>query len=493
MFGLFSKKVARPSAPLLLTNTLSRKKEHFSPQKKGAVSLYSCGPTVYSRAHIGNLRAYVFSDVLARTLAVAGYHVRRVINITDVGHLVSDGDEGEDKMEVGARREGLSAEDIASRYTGMFLKDIEELNVDNESIVFPRATAYIKEQIAMIEVLEKKGHTYRITDGMYFDTSTFMGYGKLGGVPEEYIHDGSAQTLPERAELSMKGRIAENSQKRHPADFALWKFSPKGEKRLQEWESPWGRGFPGWHIECSAMAKALLGVEIDIHTGGIDHIPIHHNNEIAQSESANGRPFVRYWMHSAFLSLGEKISKSLGNVVYLSDITDKGLDPLSLRYLFLQAHYRSPLAFSWDALAAADEALGRLRRACALIQKESKGVSVSSDTRNKLIAILQDDLQTPQALALLWETVRSDELSAKVQWGVIEAAEKVLALSLTDSPALLSMNEVPPDVQELLREREDARKARDFAKADQIRIHIETRGYLVEDTASGPLLSKKRK
>jgi cysteinyl-tRNA synthetase len=352
-------------SPIFLTNTLSHKKETFIPIKPHVATLYSCGFTVYSQAHIGNIRPYVFSDILARTLIADGYHVRRVINITDVGHLVSDGDEGEDKMEMGAKRENTTADEIATRYTNLFLHDLKEVNIDTESVLFPRATQYISEQITMVKELEKNGYTYRTSDGIYFDVSKFPEYGKLGGLSDEALKEGSSDSVEDRIALAGRTRLKEfTSEKRNPADFALWKFSPRTARRQQEWSSPWGLGFPGWHIECSAMVRALLGDTIDIHTGGIDHIPVHHNNEIAQSESVLGHPFVHYWMHSAFLTIeGQKISKSLGNTIYLSEIIERGYHPLALRYFFLQAQYSSSISFSWDTLAGAQEARGRrLRR-----------------------------------------------------------------------------------------------------------------------------------
>ncbi|HEX5774808.1 MAG TPA: cysteine--tRNA ligase [Candidatus Paceibacterota bacterium] len=472
------------SAPVFFTNTLTGKKEVFSPQKAGTVSMYSCGPTVYSRAHIGNLRAYVLSDLAARVLKEAGYRVHRAINITDVGHLVSEGDEGEDKMEVGARREGVSVLDIANRYTSLFLEDIEALNIRREGVTFPRATEFIKEQIEMIKELEAKGATYRTSDGIYFDTSMFPGYGKLGGV---------ADAMRKEVALADLGRrISENKEKRHPADFALWKFSPEANNRLQEWGSPWGMGFPGWHIECSAMAKSLLGTTLDIHTGGMDHIPIHHNNEIAQSEMANGRPLARYWLHGAFLNVeSEKISKSLGNSIYLSGIEERGYHPLALRYLFLQAHYRSPMDFNWEALGAANEALHRLWRLTREAKADSKGRSLPSDESRRMVAILRDDLATPQALALLWEAVKDEDLDPAEVWGVIEAAEPVLGLLLTNPPAAPSPVALPADIQALAENRDEARKDKDFARADEIRMHIEERGYRVEDGPSGTVVTPR--
>lgn len=471
---------ARSDAPLFFTNSLSGKKEAFSSRKAGEVSLYSCGPTVYSKQHIGNLKAPIFADLVARVLTSSGYRVRRVMNITDVGHLVSDADEGEDKMEKGARTEGLSAQEIAARYTKAFLEDIKALNLDTDAISFPRATDYIKEQIAMVQALEEKGYTYKTSDGMYFDTQKFPNYGVLS-------HGGA--TFREEAFAEIGRRITSNDEKKHPADFALWKFSPRGSHRQQEWSSPWGIGFPGWHIECSAMAKALLGPELDIHTGGIDHIPVHHTNEIAQSESVNGRPLSRFWLHEAFINLGEdKIAKSTGNVIYLSDITERGYNPLALRYLFLQAHYRSPISFSWDALSAANEALGRLSRLAQKIAAEANGNLKQSDASRQMIALLRDDLATPAALALLWQSVRDEDMEREEQLAVIDAAESVLGLSLL---SLKNEHTVPAHIQALVEERELARKSGDFATSDALRIHIGEGGYHVEDGPLGAIVTRR--
>ena len=492
----FGKKSAPVSthSPIFFTNTLSGKKENFIPIKPGVATMYSCGFTVYNKAHIGNIRPYIFSDLIARVLKSDGYHVRRVINITDVGHLVSDGDEGEDKMELGAQREGTTAEEIATRYTNLFLQDLRSSNIDTEDILFPRATQYISEQIAMVKELEKKGYTYRTQDGIYFDISKFPEYGKLGGLSDEALKHGDSNSIEERVALAGRTRLKEfTSEKRNPADFALWKFSPTTAKRQQEWSSPWGMGFPGWHLECSAMVRALLGDTIDIHTGGIDHIPVHHNNEIAQSESALEHPFVHYWMHSAFLTIdGQKISKSIGNVVYLSEIIERGFHPLALRYLFLQAHYKSTISFTWEALGAAQEALNRMWQICATVAVESKGVSAPSDAQKQLTRLLHDDLATPQAIALLWEIIKDDDISYKEQRGVIEVAEQVLGLSLLNPPESArkrTIDELPADIQALVKDREKARLSHDFAKADTIRGKLQNRGYRVEDGPSGPLLT----
>lgn len=479
--------------PVFFTNTLGGQKQAFVPLKPGVVGMYSCGPTVYSKQHIGNLKAPLFADLVARVLKLNGYRVRRVINITDVGHLVSDGDEGEDKMEVGARRENRTAEDVAAEYTRIFQDDLRSIGIDTNDIQFPHATQYIPEQIAMVQTLEKQGHTYRIHDGVYFDVSTFPGYGKLGGVPQDLIKSGSVDTVADRVALAGKARIQENREKRNPADFALWKSSPAGSRRQQEWSSPWGRGFPGWHIECSAMSKALLGPELDIHTGGMDHIPVHHNNEIAQSESANGKPLARYWIHEAFVTIrDEKISKSLGNDIYLSDVVEHGMHPLALRYFFLQAHYRTLLSFSWEALAASQEALTRLWKLARKAKQDAKGIASHGVTSEKIRAALSDDLATPKALAILWETLQDDNLSAKEVWGAVETAETVLGLSLTNPPhAAETVVQVPKDIEKMAQEREEARTSHDFARADELRIHIENRGYAVDDGPDGPRIRRK--
>jgi cysteinyl-tRNA synthetase len=473
------------SAPVLLTNTLTGTKEIFTPHKAGVATLYSCGPTVYSKAQIGNLRAYIFADTLARVLSQADYRVRRVINITDVGHLVSDADEGEDKMQVGATREGLSANDIADKYTNLFLTDLILLGVDTGDIRFPRATEYIPEQIALTKELEKKGHTYRTSDGVYFDTASFADY--------DVFSTHTKRDTKEAAVADIGRRVTLNKEKHSPADFALWRFAAPGSSRLQEWDSPWGRGFPGWHVECSAMARALLGQPVDIHTGGIDHIPVHHTNEIAQSQAAYGTPLARYWMHQAFLTVdGTKVSKSLGNDVYLSDIADRGYHPLSLRYFFLQAHYSTSVSFTWEALAASDEALKRLWRLCRDARALSSEKRSASDAGRRIMALCRDDLGTPQALALLWETLKDDEIPPAQLWDAVCIADEVFGLRLTNPPASSTSAPIPEDIQALVAERDAARVARDFARSDELRIHIQDRGYLVEDSPSGTVVTRVR-
>ncbi|OHA92415.1 MAG: cysteine--tRNA ligase [Candidatus Zambryskibacteria bacterium RIFCSPHIGHO2_01_FULL_49_18] len=463
---------------MFFTNTLSGNKELFISQRPERALLYSCGPTVYGSAHIGNLRAYVFSDTLARMLGAAGYQVRRVINITDVGHLVGDGDTGEDKMNVGAEREKTTPQAIADRYTKEFIEDLSELNVDTKDIQFPRATDYIKEQIALAKTLEEKGFAYRIKNGLAFDTSRFRGYGKLGNI------DLSAQRIG--------ARIETDQEKRNPADFWLWRIAKPND--LQQWDSPWGRGNPGWHIECSAMSRALLGQEIDIHTGGEDHIATHHNNEIAQSEAASGRTFVHYWMHNAFLTVeGQKISKSLRNDIYLKDIIANGRHPLALRYFYLQAHYRTPLSFSWDALAGAASALERLWKISRDIADESGRKKASGETRERFLATMRDDLATPAALGILWDSLKSEEYTPEEKWGLLEDADAHLGISLINPPILGAIKEsdIPQEIREMLARRSAARASKDFKTADKIRVEIEKSGYHVDDGPSGAVLTMR--
>lgn len=464
-------------AQVFFTNTLSNQKELFISQKPGVVLMYSCGPTVYGQQHIGNMRAAVFSDTTARVLKAAGYRVHRVTNITDVGHLVDDGEDTEDKMTLGAKREKTTPQEIADRYTKLFKEDIADLNIDTDDIQFPRATDYIKEQIALAKTLEEKGFAYYIEHGLAYDVSRFSGYGKLGHI------DTNVQRVGARVEA--------DPEKRHPADFWLWRKAKPGD--LQQWDSPWGRGNPGWHIECSAMIRSLLGQEIDVHTGGEEHVSIHHNNEIAQSEAANGRPLAHYWLHNAFLNMGgEKISKSIGNVVYVKDVVEKGFHPLALRYFFLQAHYRTPLSFSWDALAGAASALERLWKLSEHIAEESHKKSASSEARNRFLIAVRDDLSTPQALGVLWEVLRSEEYTPEEKWGLIQDADAHFGLSLTLPPATTAITgaDIPKEIQDLLELREAARNKKDFKEADRIRGEIENSGYHVDDQPSGPVLTR---
>lgn len=469
-----TKRIPLPS----FTNTLTGQKELFVPHTFGKATIYSCGPTVYGPVQIGNLRSFILADLAARTLALAGYKVKRVMNITDVGHLVGDADEGEDKMVVGAKREQTTPEAIAERYTKHFFEDIEKLGIRIHELTFPRATAYIKEDIEMIRKLERKGFTYRTSEGIYFNTAKFPSYGALGNLAHTQVRAGARVALGE---------------KRSPHDFVLWRNAKDGD--LQKWESPWGVGNPGWSIECSVMSSALLGAQIDIHTGGEDLAHIHHNNEIAQSEAASGKhPFVRYWLHGAFLTIGgEKLSKSAGNSFTLADVLNRGIHPLALRYLFLTAHYRSPLSFSWEALQSAEDALKRLWKIARTVKKDSGEKEANTVSHQALKTALFDDIGTPQALALLWNTLQDTSLDAREKWTWIVIADSVFGLSLTKPPEAsdpVLINDLPEDIQPIARNREEARKNKDFAASDTLRIHLKERGYLVEDGPSGSTYTK---
>lgn len=453
-----------------LYNTLTRKKERFVPIQSGRVSMYHCGPTVYDYAHIGNLRSFVFADLLRRTFEYNGYEVSQVINITDVGHLVSDEDEGEDKIERSAERMEKSAEEIARFYTNAFFDDLKYLHIRTEHTRFPKATEHIAEQIALIKTLEEKGFTYVTPDGVYFDTSKVRDYGKLARLDIEGLKEGA--------------RVAVTSGKKHPTDFALWKFS-KGEKRQQEWESPWGVGFPGWHIECSAMSMKYLGEHFDIHTGGIDHIPVHHTNEIAQSEAATGKPLANYWLHNNFVVIeGQKMSKSLGNIITLNDVIERGYTPLSYRYFLLTAHYRTLINFTWEALRGAQTALDKLYDHI-LGYGDEKGV-VDETYRTKFNTYINDDLDTPKALALIWELVKDKNISEQSKKATLLDFDKVLGLGF-DS---VRQEEVPEDILALVEEREKARKEKNWKKSDKLRDEIYRRGFEVLDTGKGSKVKK---
>ncbi|WP_211322743.1 cysteine--tRNA ligase [Palleronia aestuarii] len=406
-----------------LHDTMARAVRPFAPLGE-TVTLYSCGPTVYHHAHLGNLRTYVFVDTLKRVLEASGLPVRHVMNITDVGHLVSDGDEGEDKMEVGAAREGLTAWDIAARYEASFIAQCRMLNIAAPTVLC-RATGHISEQIAMIEALEAKGYTYRTGDGIYFDTSRMEEYGRLAGAS--------------RAGFEAGHRV-DAGGKRNPTDFALWKFSPEGTRRQMEWPSPWGEGFPGWHIECSAMARRYLGDRIDIHTGGIDHIAIHHSNEIAQSECATGEsPFVQYWMHGEFLEAtdGNRMSKSSGDFTTLFTLEGAGVDPLAFRLLCFRTHYRKRMKFSWKLLEDAATALRRLRLRMTAIRDEGApgteaGAAEEAKFRAAIGAALRDDLALPKVMVEIQNCLKSKDLSAERKLALVAEIDGILQLDLAD-------------------------------------------------------------
>ncbi len=465
---------------MFLYNTATRHKDTFTPQNPQQVTMYCCGPTVYNYAHIGNLRTYIFEDLLARTIRLH-YPLKHVMNVTDVGHLVSDQDDGEDKMEVGAAREGKSAWDIAKFYEEKFWADFDALNCTRPTVI-SRATQHIQEMINLVKTLEEKGYTYRTSDGIYYDTSKFDRYDALVGHARISGLQGGA-------------RVEMSDEKRNPTDFALWKFSPKDKKRQMEWDSPWGVGFPGWHIECSSMAMKYLGHTLDIHCGGIDHVTIHHTNEIAQSEAATGQKYVNYWVHGEFLILRSgKMSKSGGTFVTLATLKEKGYDPLAYRYLCLTAHYRTQLEFTFESLDAAAKSLENLRTLSRSILTEAKGQEDASGAcqtwKDKFAAAMEDDLNAPKALAVVWEGVRSAEMSAAQKLAFLRFADGILALDLfkekKEEPLAL-----PQEVQNLLEERARARAAKDYKKSDELRDAIAQLGYLVKDTPQGQKAEKK--
>lgn len=456
--------------PLALYDTWSRTVRPFTTIHAGHVGMYCCGPTVYDHAHIGNLRTYVFEDILRRVLIRNGYEVRHVVNITDVGHLTSDADEGEDKMEKGSRRTGESAYAIAQRYTEAFVADWHALNL-LEPTVWCRATDHIAEQIAFIGELDRSGYVYKTDDGLYFDTSKQDDYGFLARL--------------DRAGLQAGKRVALGA-KRNITDFALWKFSPEGVARQMEWDSPWGRGFPGWHIECSAMSAKHLGIWFDIHCGGEDHIAVHHSNEIAQTQAAYGTRLANFWIHGHFLTLNadSKMSKSSGDFVRLQTLRSRNIDPLAYRYLCMTAHYRSKLHFSWASLGAAQTALNRLRH---LYSGWPDGGRVDPDFAARFNAELNDDLNLPRALAVLWELVKS-ELPPATLKATVDSFDLVLGLGLRDWRPVAS--DIPESIRALLGERAQAREAKNWAKADEIRKVLNTQGWRVEDGNDGQRLTE---
>lgn len=450
---------------LKLTNTLTRKKEEFTPIHTGKVGLYACGPTVYGYPSIGNYRTFLFTDLLRRSLEFLGYEVRHVMNITDVGHLTGDSDDGEDKMITAMKREGKSAWDIAEYYTKVFLADMDALHMLRPHQL-PKATEHIEEQIAFIQEIEKQGFAYVISDGVYFDTSQLADYGKLSG-----------QALEEKEEGA---RVAVNPEKRNATDFALWKFSTTDEDRLMEWESPWGKGFPGWHIECSAMSEKYLDMPFDIHTGGADLAPVHHTNEIAQCQGAHGHDPVHVWMHGEFLQIdGGKMSKSLGNVYTIQDLQEKSIEPLAYRYFILNAHYRSTLNFTWESVQAAQNALHRLR---VLVRDWDQATQPDEASVEAFRACLEDDINMPKALALMWEVVNSD-MESGIKSATLLQFDRVFGLGL--KAYIATPLQITDEVQALLDERKQARDQKNWEMSDQLRDRIAELGFVVEDKPDG--------
>ncbi len=468
---------------LSLYNTLSGTIEPYVPLSRGATLMYSCGPTVYDHVHIGNLRSYVFADILKRTLKAHGYKVKHTINLTDFGHLTDDADQGEDKMTVALKRLGKpfsieAMKEVAAIYTASFKEDMDALGNVPPTTYAP-ASEYIVKEIALVRTLVEKGYTYETSDGIYFDIEKFPQYGKLGNIDVQALKEGA--------------RVAVNHEKRHPADFAVWKKSALG------WKSPWGHGFPGWHIECTAMIFATLGKQIDIHTGGIDHIHTHHNGEIAQAEAATKKvPYVKYWMHNAFITIdATKVSKSLGNGIRLAQLRDRGYNALVYRYWLLGGHYRSPMNFTFEALDGAKHAWFRLRRHMYEEWKAAKGGTVSETYWDQFMRAMSDDLDTPKALAIVWNVVNDKEMSVKDKVATLRKMDALLGIGLSEpmsiamkSLGVVSVESLPADVRALIAEREEARKAKAWDRADAARHQLNLAGYLVEDTPNGPRVTK---
>lgn len=483
---------------LKLYNSLSKKVEDFKPLHPLQVGMYSCGPTVYQFAHIGNLRAFTTSDLLVRTLKYNGYDVKFVMNITDVGHMTEDqlggGDTGEDKMEKTARLEGKTVWEVAEFYTEVFLKDYAALNLTTPTKLC-KATNHIKEQIDLIKRLQEAGYTYETSDGIYFDTAKYPEYGKLSSLDKEKAGVDHA-------------RVEANDEKRNPRDFALWKFSPSEEKRpaegearprrQMEWKSPWGKGFPGWHIECSAMSMKYLGESFDIHTGGVDHKEIHHPNEIAQSEAVTNKPLAKYWIHTAFMKIGgDKISKSLGNGYTLYDLEKENYDILALRYLYLQTHYRQEMNFTYPALDAAQNAYKKLvleisRWQDAPIEHGQGTTDNLKEFEDQFIAAINEDLNMAKALAVVWELVKSD-LPTEAKAKLLFKFDEVLGLNLEEMSTQIRMAQgtVPGHIQHLVEERQRLRKTHQFNAADKLRADIEKLGFIIEDSPKGMKVRKK--
>lgn len=462
---------------LRIYNTLTRQKEDFTPIHEGKAYMYSCGPTVYNYAHIGNLRTYIFMDLFRRTLRYDGYKLKGVMNITDVGHLLSDGDTGEDKMQKASREQKKSPWEIAAYYTDVFFTDLKKLNIGKPEII-AKATDHMQEMIDYVQKLVEKGYGYEIDDGIYFDIGKFPGYGKLSRLNLEEQQAGA--------------RVEVNSQKRHPADFALWKKAEP--EHIMQWPSPWGMGYPGWHIECSAMSLKYLGMPFDIHTGGVDHIPVHHENEIAQNEALTGKKSVNYWVHGEFMLVNNgKMSKSLGNTYRISDLEERGYKALDFRYFCLNTHYRKKLNFTFEGLDAAKAAYARL---LAQVYKH-KTAKASGDSAlaekylEQFRQAIDDDLNVPLALGILWTMMK--ETPAKELYTAALEFDKVLGLDLDKAEAPKEeeqKTEAPQEVIALCEERKAAKAAKDWAKADKLRADIAAMGYTVVDTKEGYKVTK---
>jgi cysteinyl-tRNA synthetase len=456
---------------LQLYDTYTRTVRDFEPLHPPEVGLYTCGPTVYDYAHIGNLRTYIFEDILRRVLEFNGYKVKHVMNITDVGHLTSDADMGEDRMEKGSRRTGKSAWEIAALYTQEFKDDMDRLNIQ-EPHIWCRATDHISEQIEFIQCIEAKGFTYRTSDGIYFDTSKLQDYGYLARLDVEGLQ---------------AGQRIDMGEKRSVTDFALWKLSAPDEKRQMEWDSPWGRGFPGWHIECSTMSAKYLGPFFDIHCGGEDHIMVHHPNEIAQTQVCHGTRLANFWMHGYFLQIDSaRMGKSVGNFLRVQTLIDQGYDPMVWRMFCLSAHYRAKLNFNWESLDGAATALNRLR--LAAYEWGAPG-TLDEGYMDKFAEQVNDDLNMPRAVALAWDLVKSD-LPAATRKATLLEFDRILGLRLADWKPTEEI--VPDEITALVQQRQQARKEKRWKDADALRDQITAAGYEVEDAPQGARVKRRK-
>jgi cysteinyl-tRNA synthetase len=456
---------------LHLYDTFTRSLREFIPLNPPNVGLYTCGPTVYDYAHIGNLRTYIYWDILKRALVFNGWQVNHVMNITDVGHLTSDADTGDDKMELSARLKGLNAWELAEYYTNEFIENLRSLHI-LEPTIWSRATDHIPEQIEFIRCIETNGYTYLTSDGVYFDTSKLEDYGYLARLDVEGLQAGARVDMGEKRNLT---------------DFALWKFSPEGQQRQMEWESPWGRGFPGWHIECSAMSAKYLGTLFDIHCGGEDHIPVHHPNEIAQTQACHGTNLANFWMHAYFLQLSEeKMAKSSGKFLRLQSLIDEGIDPVAYRFFCMSAHYRSKLNFTWESLEGAASSLDRLRR---LSDEWGEPGNIDEDYADRFAAQVNDDLNMPRAVAVAWDLVKSD-LPNPAKKATLLFFDRILGLGLADWQP--KQEEVPEEILALVNERQKARQEKRWQEADALRDQVISAGFEIEDTPQGPKVKSSK-
>lgn len=463
-------------------NTLTRKIEDFKPLNPPNVTMYTCGLTVYDYAHLGNMRTYTNTDVVRRTLNYLNFKVKQVMNVTDVGHLTGDDDTGEDKLEKGAQKQGKTVWEVAQFYTDFFLKTLNELNILMPDTL-SKATDHIQEMIDLNIIIEEKGFAYQTDQALYFDTTKFESYGKLSG-----------QKLEDKKQ-AVREEVKIDPQKKHPADFALW-FKRVGRfaNHNMHWDSPWGDGFPGWHIECSAMSMKYLGETIDLHTGGVDHIAVHHENEIAQSESATGKKFVNYWLHNNYLTIeGEKMSKSKGNFYTIDDMQKRGVEPMALRLLFLQTHYRQLMNFTWEAAKGAQEGYSRLKGFVLMLRQQNNRTVLSNEKmakveeyRQRFIEAISNDFQMPSAVAIMWEMLKSS-VPSEDKLDLLYEMDQVFGLKLLE----IEDEIIPDEIKVLTKIRQEMRERKQFEETDRLRKEIETKGYIVEDTANGYKIKKK--